>query len=172
MLKNSDMAEKVNIYLPHDRILNASIIEQIEETNHFSIRRKNEHSIDLNFSYIGSKEGIVLRIIHTGSPDALSINYKIKGGKKSSEIHKQNLRKSKVILLISLIIVSVGYLLPLTFLKTASSLGVSNDLFSILILSLDGIAFLSIFLSLAYESNSIGIPKCVPEEKQLLTISF
>lgn len=88
-------------------LLSASIVEESDDTNNFSIRKTDEKHFIIDFDYINSKEGVVLQIVHTGSSAGIECNCKIKGG-KGLKTDKQNWRlhianKKKAILWMTII---------------------------------------------------------------------
>lgn len=66
--------------LGENKILDAELILCSEETNKFSVAITDEHTVKVLFDYIDKREGAVVQILHTGTHDTLSIDYKIKGG--------------------------------------------------------------------------------------------
>jgi hypothetical protein len=63
------------------KILDLRIISQSEKSNGFMIEDKDGHSVEIHFDYARAKDGIVLRIIHTGRDIDIRVECKIKGGK-------------------------------------------------------------------------------------------
>ena len=62
------------------KILDVELIACSEETNNFSVRIEDEHTVKIFFEYADKKEGVVVQIIHTGNDEDIQIDCKIKGG--------------------------------------------------------------------------------------------
>lgn len=65
---------------PGAKILDATIVKETEETNHFTIEEKGEQEVRFSFEYLNRQDGIVVQIVHTGHSASLAFDYKLKGG--------------------------------------------------------------------------------------------
>ena len=82
-LNHTDMVEskELTISVTNEcRILDVELIACSDETNGFSVKIENEHTVKVLFEYADKKEGVVIQIIHTGSDENIQIDCKIKGG--------------------------------------------------------------------------------------------
>lgn len=68
--------------LEDGKILDVEILKCSEETNKFSLQLLDEHTVKILFDYVDKMEGVVIQIIHTGTNNFLTIDCKIKGGRK------------------------------------------------------------------------------------------
>lgn len=68
-------------------ILDFKIIAQIEETNNINISVQENNNLSLDFDYIDKNEGCILQILHTGSPDDIEFNGKVKGCEKIQNLN-------------------------------------------------------------------------------------
>ena len=82
-LNRTDMVESKELTISvtdECRILDVELIACSDETNGFSVKIENEHTVKVLFEYADKKEGVVIQIIHTGSDENIQIDCKIKGG--------------------------------------------------------------------------------------------
>lgn len=82
-LNRTDMVEskELTISVANEcRVLDVELIACSDETNGFSVRIENEHTVKVLFEYADKKEGAVIQIIHTGNDEDIQIDCKIKGG--------------------------------------------------------------------------------------------
>lgn len=84
VINNADMADDRNVkILSSDdaEILDAQILVSSDESNKVKCQVLNGKEVNIDFSYLSEKEGFVIQIVHSNSSEALSVDYKIKGGK-------------------------------------------------------------------------------------------
>jgi hypothetical protein len=62
-------------------ILDAHILISSDESNKVESQVLNGKEVNIDFSYLSEREGFVIQIVHSKSSEALSVDYKIKGGK-------------------------------------------------------------------------------------------
>ncbi|MBE6814775.1 MAG: hypothetical protein E7522_04920 [Ruminococcaceae bacterium] len=74
-------------------ILDVEIIACSDETNKFSVKSIDDHTIKVNFDYVDKKEGVIVQIIHTGTDSDIQIDCKIKGGKQIKNINNNKTTK-------------------------------------------------------------------------------
>lgn len=82
-LNRTDMVESKELTISvadECRVLDVELIACSDETNGFSVRIENEHTVKVLFEYADKKEGAVIQIIHTGNDEDIQIDCKIKGG--------------------------------------------------------------------------------------------
>lgn len=70
-------------------ILDAMILTQSEKTNNFVLEEINCKYVKIRFEYIEKNDGIVVQLIHTGGKHSLTVDCKIKGGKKVNSLNGQ-----------------------------------------------------------------------------------
>lgn len=75
------------------KILDVELIACSEETNNFSVRIEDEHTVKIFFEYADKKEGVVVQIIHTGNDEDIQIDCKIKGGNPIKNIANETAPK-------------------------------------------------------------------------------
>ena len=81
-LNRTDMVESKELTISvtdECRILDVELIACSDETNGFSVKIENEHTVKVLFEYADKKDGAVIQIIHTGTNESLKIECKIKG---------------------------------------------------------------------------------------------
>lgn len=84
VINNADMADgrNVKIHSSDDvEILDAQVLVSSDESNKVECLVLNGKEVDVGFSYLSEREGFVIQIVHSKSSEALSVDYKIKGGK-------------------------------------------------------------------------------------------
>lgn len=95
------------------KILEANIVGETEESNGFSITSINEQSKKLTFDYAEPKDGVIIRVIHTGNMKDVGLSGKIKGGKLTNVLDvniSKNLFKSSIISIYTFIISIILFL--------------------------------------------------------------
>lgn len=83
LINNTDVAPlaPLTVNVSEDtEILDYQIIAQNEAANNFELS-KDDHKIIINFDYLSYKNGIAVRIIHTGDENSVSVNCKLKEGR-------------------------------------------------------------------------------------------
>ena len=84
VINNADMADGRNVkILSSDdaEILDAQILVSSDESNKVECQVLNGKEVNVEFSYLSEKEGFVIQIVHSKFSKALSVDYKIKGGR-------------------------------------------------------------------------------------------
>ena len=94
VINSSDIAPKspLSVYMPNgSEILECQIMYENESTNNFDLSVNEEHNqIILKFDYISYKNGLALRVIHTGNCSGQAyVNCKLKDGKKILHVYKR-----------------------------------------------------------------------------------
>jgi hypothetical protein len=84
VINNVDMADGRNVKINSNddaEILDAQILVSSDESNKVECQVLNGKEVNVDFSYLSEREGFVIQIVHSKSSEALSVDYKIKGGK-------------------------------------------------------------------------------------------
>ena len=117
-LNESDMVASKELTITaieNNKILDVEILKCSEETNKFSIRILDEHSVKILFEYVDKMEGVVVQVIHTGTNKSLIIGCKIKGGKPVKHYSNWTPLKNKAvnrgILVVSCVLMLVFFVL-------------------------------------------------------------
>lgn len=112
--------------IENNKILDVEILKCSEETNKFSIRLLDEHTVKILFEYVDKMEGVVIQAIHTGTNKSLIIGCKIKGGKPVKHYSNCTPSKNKVA---NRCILVVSCVLMLTFFALAFAMtsAIVND---------------------------------------------
>ena len=76
-----------------NRILDAKIVKQSDETNLFTVNQKNDTCIEVTFDYVAKHDGIILQVLHTGTAIDLKVDCKIKGGNDLKNLSPQSTHK-------------------------------------------------------------------------------
>ena len=76
-----------------NRILDAKIVKQSDETNLFTVNQKNDTCIEVTFDYVAKYDGIILQVLHTGTAIDLKVDCKIKGGNDLKNLSPQSTHK-------------------------------------------------------------------------------
>lgn len=92
------------------QILEAMIVAESEESNHFRVENKTHDQIDIAFDYAEKQDGFVIQILHTGDIDDLRMTCKIKGGKELRNIRPKVRRRVRRMLSKILYPVMTAYL--------------------------------------------------------------
>ena len=74
--------KQLEIVSEGENILDAQIIRKSEESNKVIIEQCTSTKVRFNFEYLDSNEGITVQVLHMGNNDDLSVECKIKAGKK------------------------------------------------------------------------------------------
>ena len=122
-LNRTDMVESKELTISvtdECRILDVELIACSDETNGFSVKIENEHTVKVLFEYADKKEGVVIQIIHTGSDENIQIDCKIKGGNPIKNIVNETAPKfiRKIVkkdIFEKTSIISVGLMIVLIF---------------------------------------------------------
>lgn len=75
------VGKNLKVKCASEAILDAQIIKQSDDSNHFSVDSFTVTDINLIFDYMDGGEGVRLQVLHTGSSKDLSVSCKIKGGR-------------------------------------------------------------------------------------------
>lgn len=147
VINQSDIAPKLplSVYMPTgSEILEYQIMYENETTNNFNISVNEEHNqIMIKFDYMAYKNGLALRVIHTGNcGEQVHVDCKLKDGKKILHVYKRK-----------------GFLYKLLnnhYIKIILSSKITSFLFILFTLVLFPIAFVQ---SANYASNNFfGLP--------------
>ena len=112
---NADDLVKVcplKIRCDSEKILDAQIIKQSDESNSFFIKRITPEEVELQFEYINCGEGVSVQVLHAGEEDKFSLDCKIKGGRKIKDCVK-NRREQREKGILRALIEEVTLILPL-----------------------------------------------------------
>lgn len=74
-------------------ILDVQIVAESDETNKFLINSVTDSVASIYFNYADPKDGVVVQVMHTGSDSKLSIDCKMKGGKKLRNLNGRGSQK-------------------------------------------------------------------------------
>lgn len=74
-------------------ILDVQIVTESDETNKFLINSVTDSVASIYFNYADPKDGVVVQVMHTGSDSKLSIDCKMKGGKKLRNLNGRGSQK-------------------------------------------------------------------------------
>lgn len=85
-IKRDDIVDTRPLILNVDsgEILDVQIIKQNEDSNEFAAVI-SDGSVFVDFKYIDTNDGVVLKVFHTGKLDSLTLKCKIIGGKKPAK---------------------------------------------------------------------------------------
>ncbi|WP_340152282.1 hypothetical protein [uncultured Marivirga sp.] len=81
-IKNSDLTQidPLRIEIEDEVIYDYEIIYFSKEANNFKLDKVDGHTVLINFDYIDFKQGVIIKIIHSGNtPTYTSKNLKVKG---------------------------------------------------------------------------------------------
>lgn len=94
IINQSDIAPKLplSVYMPTgSEILEYQVMYENETTNNFSLSVNEERNqIIIKFDYVAYKNGLALRVIHTGDcSEQVYVNCKLKDGKKILHVYRR-----------------------------------------------------------------------------------
>ena len=104
--------------------LDATIITESDPTNKFEIEEFSNQHVKLKFDYVEKNDGIVVQLLHTGKKQSITIDCKIKGGKKVNNLngkaskntaHKNIIKKKKRMGIVMVVMCGILFIMSILF---------------------------------------------------------
>lgn len=92
VIRQVDIAKDADLCIKskgNTNILDASIITTTDETNQIRIVHVDEKTVRFDLDYMSAQEGFVVQILHDGVDDDITVECKIKGGRKVRNVSSQ-----------------------------------------------------------------------------------
>ena len=105
----------LTIFSKNEKFISVSVLYGEKTSNQVKVFLTNEHTAHISFNYLNTKDGGIIRVIHTGSRNSIGITRKIKGGNIKVKILPNGFDKLRFLIYMILCAMILSFIFAIDF---------------------------------------------------------